>query len=59
MNTPLETGSDKPRSRQPEAARVRSNIFSFRTVVDFPTREQTRVRTPGRAWRAQWTDHKP
>jgi len=54
-----ETEHDKSRSRQPEAARVRSNIFSFRSVLDFPTREQIRVRSPDRAWRAQWIDNKP
>jgi len=59
MSTPLETDNDKPRSRQTETARVRSNIFSFRSVLDFPTREQIRVRSPERVWRAQWTDNKP
>lgn len=59
MNTQLETDNDKPRSRHPEATRVRSNIFSFRTALDFPTREQIRVRSPDRAWRAQWTNNRP
>jgi hypothetical protein len=56
MNAPADIGGSKSRPRPLVAGRIRSTAFAWQPILNLSTREQARVRSVSRGWRALLLD---